>query len=328
MATEEYMTSQTYSASIGSTVYLVTASLGGPPDYSTDKTFAGDVTVQGDLTAPTMVGPTTFTGDLTVTGDVTVGGNDLLLGTSKSLTRGSGSPEGAVTAPIGAIYERTDGSANSTIYFKESGSGNTGWVAQGSASWDGHSTLSDVAYDDVIVQAGATRAPAANPVPQVAWLTSLEVPNFANAGGKYLDFGLQLPHGYVPGTDIGWHVHFTNPSTIADGEIVKFKLTYSAAPIWGIFGAVDTSVTATFTNDAGTRALIPAGSLTGTTIKANCHLIAGSGTITGTTFTLSSVLQGRIERDSTDTHAGDAYLLSIDAHIQKNRLGSENEYTG
>lgn len=43
---------------------------------------------------------------------------------------GSGSPEGAVTAPVGAIYSRTDGGANTTLYIKESGSGNTGWVAK------------------------------------------------------------------------------------------------------------------------------------------------------------------------------------------------------
>lgn len=42
---------------------------------------------------------------------------------------GSGSPEGAVTAPRGSLYLRTDGGTNSTIYAKESGSSNTGWAA-------------------------------------------------------------------------------------------------------------------------------------------------------------------------------------------------------
>jgi hypothetical protein len=44
-------------------------------------------------------------------------------------TQGSGSPEGAVTKDIGAIYSRNDGSGGSTLYVKESGSGNTGWTA-------------------------------------------------------------------------------------------------------------------------------------------------------------------------------------------------------
>lgn len=43
---------------------------------------------------------------------------------------GSGSPEGAVTAPVGAIYSRTDGGAGTSFYVKESGTGNTGWVAK------------------------------------------------------------------------------------------------------------------------------------------------------------------------------------------------------
>lgn len=43
---------------------------------------------------------------------------------------GSGSPEGAVTAPVGALYRRTDGGASTTLYVKESGAGNTGWVAK------------------------------------------------------------------------------------------------------------------------------------------------------------------------------------------------------
>lgn len=43
---------------------------------------------------------------------------------------GAGSPEGAVTAPIGSVYYRTDGSTSTTLYVKTSGSGNTGWTAK------------------------------------------------------------------------------------------------------------------------------------------------------------------------------------------------------
>ncbi len=45
-------------------------------------------------------------------------------------TSGSGSPEGALTAVVGSLYTRTDGGAGTTLYVKESGSGNTGWVAK------------------------------------------------------------------------------------------------------------------------------------------------------------------------------------------------------
>lgn len=43
---------------------------------------------------------------------------------------GAGDPEGVHVAPIGTLYVRTDGGAVTTLYVKESGVGNTGWVAK------------------------------------------------------------------------------------------------------------------------------------------------------------------------------------------------------
>lgn len=43
---------------------------------------------------------------------------------------GTGSPEGVVTAPVGSVYRRSDGGANTTLYVKQSGTGNTGWVGK------------------------------------------------------------------------------------------------------------------------------------------------------------------------------------------------------
>lgn len=48
---------------------------------------------------------------------------------SKYLASGTGSPETVLAKPVGAIYRRTDGGAGTTIYIKESGTGNTGWIA-------------------------------------------------------------------------------------------------------------------------------------------------------------------------------------------------------
>lgn len=46
------------------------------------------------------------------------------------ILRGEGTPEGAVTAEVGTLYLRTDGSTDTTLYVKETGSGTTGWVAK------------------------------------------------------------------------------------------------------------------------------------------------------------------------------------------------------
>lgn len=43
---------------------------------------------------------------------------------------GSNSPESVVTAPVGSIFLRTNGSAGQVLYVKESGTGNTGWAAK------------------------------------------------------------------------------------------------------------------------------------------------------------------------------------------------------
>lgn len=47
-----------------------------------------------------------------------------------TIQSGTGSPEGVVTANKGAVYLRTDGGTGTTLYYKESGTGSTGWVSQ------------------------------------------------------------------------------------------------------------------------------------------------------------------------------------------------------
>lgn len=62
--------------------------------------------------------------------------NNLLIGVTVSSLVGvrwdtvSGSPEGAVAAKVGSLVTRTDGGAGTTLYVKESGTGNTGWSAK------------------------------------------------------------------------------------------------------------------------------------------------------------------------------------------------------
>lgn len=43
---------------------------------------------------------------------------------------GVNSPEGVVTASVGSLFIRTNGGAATTLYVKENGTGNTGWVAK------------------------------------------------------------------------------------------------------------------------------------------------------------------------------------------------------
>jgi hypothetical protein len=49
--------------------------------------------------------------------------------TTRVTLRGSGSPEGVVVANPGVVYERSDGGPSTSVYWKGSGAGNTGWIA-------------------------------------------------------------------------------------------------------------------------------------------------------------------------------------------------------
>lgn len=60
---------------------------------------------------------------------VVIGGNASTFG-AQVFALASGSPEGVVTARVGSECRRLDGGTGTTIYIKESGTGNTGWVGK------------------------------------------------------------------------------------------------------------------------------------------------------------------------------------------------------
>lgn len=208
------------------------------------------------------------------------------------------------------------------------------WVGDGKtkggvpAPWRGYNKLPDTSYNDIVVDPNSITGIGGTVFATDVWLTNLRCVVADNNGGEHGYFPMQLPHGYVPGTDLLWHVHFTNTATITDGQTVKFIITFTKASIWGGFGATATA-TATFTNNAEARENIrrvaPA-QLSGTGILANTHLIAGGAVVSGAGLTLSAIMYGRIERDPADTHASSVYLLSVDAHVQIERMGTEREY--
>lgn len=54
--------------------------------------------------------------------------------TVPSIRTGTGSPEGVVSAQVSSLFLRSDGSTDTSVYRKESGTGNTGWVAVAAGS--------------------------------------------------------------------------------------------------------------------------------------------------------------------------------------------------
>jgi hypothetical protein len=94
--------------------------------------------------------------------DIIEFGTHLALVNGPTIRTGTGSPESVVTAPIGSIYLRTDGSTNTTVYRKETGAGNTGWIAVTNAGGGGSgSVATDTIWDtkgDLAVATGADTA--------------------------------------------------------------------------------------------------------------------------------------------------------------------------
>jgi len=54
--------------------------------------------------------------------------SNLTLGGAVTITTGSATPNGTVTANIGSLYLRTDSNAEGNLYIKTATTGNTGWI--------------------------------------------------------------------------------------------------------------------------------------------------------------------------------------------------------
>lgn len=61
---------------------------------------------------------------------VEVNSSPLWISSGRGIYWGAGSPEGVVTAEPGSAYLNSSGGTGTTLYAKETGSGNTGWVAK------------------------------------------------------------------------------------------------------------------------------------------------------------------------------------------------------
>lgn len=123
-------------------------------------------------------------------------------GTLKNVVFGTGSPEGAVTGTVGQLYRRTDGGAGTTLYTKESGSGNTGWVA---VKTTGGTVAADAIFDakgDLPVGTGADTAAKLT----VGANSKVLVADSTQTTGAKWDF----PPGYEVGYD-----QITSPVNIA-----------------------------------------------------------------------------------------------------------------
>lgn len=125
-------------ANITTNAAAITANSSSIADNAADiATNAAAITANTGNTSTNTGNITTNTTDIG-TNTTNIGTNSTNIGTNTTniatinswLVRGAGTPEGVVTAVVGVLYQRTDGGASTTLYVKESGTGNTGWVAK------------------------------------------------------------------------------------------------------------------------------------------------------------------------------------------------------
>ena len=180
-------------------------------------------------------------------------------------------------------------------------------AANGTITLHGAATV----WEDLRVPVNATKKGESKPPTEGAFLTTFIIEWFSASAENELFFTVQLPHNYKEGTDLKPHVHWT-PSNTDTGTVV-WLLDYSWANIDGTFPG---------------SAQIPLSDVGSGTVGD--HQLTASGTLTGTSKTISSMVVCRISRDGgagTDDFTGTAGLLEIDFHYEIDSLGSNLELT-
>jgi hypothetical protein len=222
-------------------------------------------------------------------------------GSGGGIVSGSGSPSGVVSAPVGTLYLRTDGGSGSTLYIKESGSGNTGWTANNGGGGSGTPGGSDTQvqfnsagsfggdaditwnYTTHVLQIGPTQG-AVNPatVPQVQIAGSSAGINihtsvaWSLAGIAYVDNptyiqestggndGLFISRNYNPSADVV--LAGPNGIRVAFGTESTNTHDMSQAFLSGIISSMNlqtaTTIGSAYGVTAGVTAVITSGTIT------------------------------------------------------------------
>jgi len=165
--------------------------------------------------------------------DLTIGGKLYWTGSTIFDWSGSGSPEGVVTAGIGSVYRRTNGSTGTTFYIKESGTGNTGWSALGGAGAGGITTLNGLTTATQSFAVGTSGTDFA-----VSSATSTHTFNLPDAGASargVITTGTQTIAGAKTVTSVFTANPGTTPTTAILVDINALGTTGQRDSNWQVF---------------------------------------------------------------------------------------------
>jgi len=190
-----------------------------------------------------------------------------------------------------------------------------------SPSWRRLAGGGDARWDDLRVTLdNGSSAAQLNSVPGVS---GPQIWYFRNNDGlEAMSFSVQLPHGWIEGTTIYPHLHWTPRGNNVAGN-VEWNLDYS----WVNYDPATPQVF-----PASTTTTVVASPASGNFTQSAHYITAltsGNAGIAGTGKKISSILICRIWRNSNnaaDTYTDDAGVLFLDFHIQIDGYGSRQEY--
>ena len=132
----------------GCTIHVQDISTGGTEAYTIASNTATTITITGgtwtadgaviyQVYRPVFLGSANIPWRRLYTNEIRFGAGASAGTQVRWIKFGAGSPEGSITASPGSLYMRTDGGAGTSLYVKESGNSNTGWVGVGGSTFIG-----------------------------------------------------------------------------------------------------------------------------------------------------------------------------------------------
>lgn len=179
---------------------------------------------------------------------------------------------------------------------------------------DSHS----VVFDDY-VQSGLAVTLGASAPTLTAFRNNVSLYAFAGSGpAEQVFFTVHILHGIKRGTPITLHVHFSHSTASPASGAVKWNVDWTLARGYQA-GTFNTGTT----TSSGTMSVV-------TTVNTEpyVHHITDDDSMTipaQTELEPDSVLLCRLYRDAgdaQDTFAGNAFLINIDSHYQKDKVGT------
>lgn len=124
------------STGIGTTTPDKILGIGNGTDEYSISVQSDRLALWNDASTPAVIGTLDSVGVLRLRNDIVIDSTN-----NVRIITGTATPEGAVTAGVGSTFHRRNGASGTTLYIKESGTGNTGWVAiASSGSWNGNAS--------------------------------------------------------------------------------------------------------------------------------------------------------------------------------------------